>query len=672
MQYRREVDGLRALAVIPVVLFHAGFATFSGGYVGVDVFFVISGYLITTILLEQKNDGGYSILRFYERRARRILPALFFVMACCIPFALMWMPAYAYLGYSRSMAFAAAFLSNMHFLDETGGYFSGSSELQPLLHTWSLGIEGQFYLLFPLLLALLARLDKGAQIVVLSAMIAASLGLADWGSRNFPEENFFFSLSRFWELLAGSVCAIILMKYDAPKRGWLAGLGVAMILASVFIYDASVPSPSRYTILPVLGTMIVIVFTAPSSIVGKMLSLRLIVGIGVISYSAYLWHQPLFAFARLRVLPHPSDLDMLILSVLAFGLGYLTWRFIEEPFRSRGFSVKIPPYLIGLGSGLATVGFIAFGFLGVRSDGFPQRMDTRGVAGLEQAFASIKELPEYEDCTNLAFPKNANDIFCTAFSQADAKRTIALIGDSHAQSLLPAFEYLSKDISANIIVGIQSACPPLLGVYTARSRGEAEVCHDYMENAAESIVSQGISAVFMVSKWNLYTDPGYFGRDPKFKLNFTPMGRSVSLEQSRQAFEVSIEQTISFFRDAGVTVFLVPQVPEQRISAGFFLDQLAVAGYDQAEAREMILQSFVTRQEADLIDNYSRETLSQQVGTGVHLLSFNDAFEIGDRYSWFIDDTPLYRDSGHLSLGGALLLRGQLSNKVISALDEGS
>jgi hypothetical protein len=150
------------------------------------------------------------------------------------------------------------------------------------------------------------------------------------------------------------------------------------------------------------------------------------------------------------------------------------------------------------------------------------------------------------------------------------------------------------------------------------------------------------------------------------------MGRSVSLEQSRQAFEVSIEQTISFFRDAGVTVFLVPQVPEQRISAGFFLDQLAVAGYDQAEAREMILQSFVTRQEADLIDNYSRETLSQQVGTGVHLLSFNDAFEVGDRYSWFIDDTPLYRDSGHLSLGGALLLRSQLSNKVISALGEGS
>lgn len=243
MKYRREIDGLRAIAVVPVIFFHAGMTAFSGGYVGVDVFFVISGYLITTILIDARERGNYSIWRFYERRARRILPALFVVMGACVPVAWLYMPPYLFEDFARSMAFAALFASNVHFW-EHAGYFALEAELQPLLHTWSLAVEEQYYLLFPLLLMTLGRFGRWRFALVFGVIAALSLGLSEWGWRNYPDENFFFTFSRFWELLAGSLCAVWLYQREMRANNLLSALGLGLIVYAIVTFDALVPFPS--------------------------------------------------------------------------------------------------------------------------------------------------------------------------------------------------------------------------------------------------------------------------------------------------------------------------------------------------------------------------------------------------------------------------------------------
>ena len=243
MKYRREIDGLRAVAVLPVILFHAGLTFWSGGFVGVDVFFVISGYLITTILIDERERGTYSVLSFYERRARRILPALFLVLIVCIPFAWMWVPPYPFEDFARSLAFAALFISNIHFL-EHGGYFDLNADLRPLLHTWSLAVEEQYYLLFPLVLFCLRKFRRTKYLIGFTLLALASLAVAEWGWRNYPSQNFYFTPSRLWEMLAGSLCAAILYQRAQMKSEVLAGLGLAMILYSTVFFDAGLPFPS--------------------------------------------------------------------------------------------------------------------------------------------------------------------------------------------------------------------------------------------------------------------------------------------------------------------------------------------------------------------------------------------------------------------------------------------
>lgn len=335
MQYRPEIDGLRAVAVLPVILFHAGLSSFAGGFVGVDIFFVISGYLITSILIADLDAGRFSLVTFYERRARRILPALFFVMLCCLPFAWMWMLPEQLDLFFKSVLAVCAFVSNILFWQKSG-YFSAAAEEMPLLHTWSLAVEEQYYLLFPIFLLLCWKLGRGWVIGLILLCFCMSLGLSEWGWRNNPMANFYLAPTRVWELFAGSFVAFV------PRRAWgrvgeaLALLGLFAIVIAIFAYDKTLPFPSLYALLPVGGVVLVILFAQPGTGVAKLLSHRWLVAVGLISYSAYLWHQPLFAFARLRSLAEPSLGLMLGLSLLSLGLAAVSWRFVEQPFRHKG------------------------------------------------------------------------------------------------------------------------------------------------------------------------------------------------------------------------------------------------------------------------------------------------------------------------------------------------
>jgi peptidoglycan/LPS O-acetylase OafA/YrhL len=297
LKYRAEIDGLRAIAVIPVILFHAGFEYFSGGFVGVDVFFVISGYLITTILIEDIENKRFSIVNFYERRARRILPALTVFTLLTIPPAWMLLTDSSLQKFGYALIGVSMFASNVVFWKQQG-YFNDSAEINPLLHTWSLSVEEQYYILFPIFLLLAWRFSKNTVFWMIVVIAAISFSLCEWGWRNKGMANFYLAPTRAWELLVGSVAAFIVQKRGVQTNNLLASLGLTAILLAIFFYDKTVPFPSVYALVPTLGVFLVIIYANQGTIIARLLSTRSFVCIGLVSYSAYLYHQPLFSFWR--------------------------------------------------------------------------------------------------------------------------------------------------------------------------------------------------------------------------------------------------------------------------------------------------------------------------------------------------------------------------------------
>ena len=372
MQYRAEIDGLRALAVVPVVLFHAGIAGFGGGFVGVDVFFVISGYLITSIILSEQVKGGFTLTSFYERRARRILPALMFVVLISTIAAWYLLLPNELLDYGESLASVGIFASNILFWQQSD-YFAATSEFIPLLHTWSLAVEEQFYLVFPVFMIATLAWEKQRRLMVLVVLAALSLLYCEWAWRNTPEANFFLALSRAWELLIGVFCAFFLQSkqlHNCAFKQIGSMLGLVMLIYSIVFFDKEIPFPSVYALLPVFGTALVILFTDSDTLVGKLLSFPVLVGIGLVSYSAYLWHQPLFVFARLNSMDELSVSTLLGLSVFAFVLAYVSWRLVEKPFRDRSWLSQKQVLWMAAGCSVALVGL---GMVFVIGSGFEGR-----------------------------------------------------------------------------------------------------------------------------------------------------------------------------------------------------------------------------------------------------------------------------------------------------------
>ena len=354
----------------------------SGGYVGVDIFFVISGYLITTIILREQHAGTFTISNFYERRARRILPALFFIILICLPFAWLWLLPFELIDFGKSMIAVTAFSSNILFWQESD-YFSAGAELIPLLHTWSLAVEEQFYVIFPLFMMFFWSLGKRWLVVIISFIGLFSLGLTEWGWRYFPEANFYLIPTRAWELMIGALTAFYLfyraesrVKLKAPPKAQgiinqLASiLGFALIIASIFLLDRDIPFPSLYALAPTVGTALIIVFTTTDTWVYQILSQRLFVGIGLISYSAYLWHQPLFVFTRIMSSEEPSLWLLGLLSIVTFLLAYLSWRFVEMPFRNKRRFNRKQIFTVSLIGSLIITGI---GIVFIATDGLANR-----------------------------------------------------------------------------------------------------------------------------------------------------------------------------------------------------------------------------------------------------------------------------------------------------------
>lgn len=459
MNHRKEIDGLRALAIIPVILFHAGIQAFSGGFVGVDVFFVISGYLITSIILVEQKAGTFSLVSFYERRARRILPALFVVMLTCLPFAYLWMFPGELVSFSRSLRYVSLFSSNILFFKQSS-YFDTAAELKPLLHTWSLAVEEQYYLVFPIFLLLVWRFGKRWVVSILVVMAIISLAASQWGSFHEPAATFFLLPTRVWELLIGVFIAFYLFTQETNKTisqiasQVVSTIGMLMIIYAVIAFDKNTPFPSLYALIPTVGAGLIILYATPQTYVGRLLSSKLLVGIGLISYSAYLWHQPLFAFARHASIDEPSAVELLTLSLVACALAYVSWRFVEKPFRAKH---TISRTTVFAGASLMSIFFISVAEYGKFREGFEDKLSMEQRAVYSYTRYAIEEL-DIDGMCLLRREQTYRDFAPLCDNTHDNKAKVLIWGDSHAAALSRGL----RSLFPSVVQYTATECPPLV------------------------------------------------------------------------------------------------------------------------------------------------------------------------------------------------------------------
>ena len=433
--YRPEIDGLRAIAVISVIFYHANVVIFDeklfkGGFIGVDIFFVISGYLITSLILRELNTTqSFSFINFYQRRVRRILLPLFFVMLLCFPVAWVHLDPGNFIDFSKSILYSIGFSSNFYFWDMGQQYAAANSLLKPFLHTWSLSIEEQYYIIFPIFLFIIFRYLRNYLLLFLIVSFIFSILLADWGSKNYPSATFYFLHSRAWELIAGSFLAFSEIyqhykKNNLITQNSLSFIGFFIILFSIIFGKTHFPHPSFYTLAPVLGVCLVILFSNKNTFIAKILSTKFFVGTGLISYSLYLWHYPIFAFARINELDPGNILNFLTLIIPIIILSILTYFFIEKPSRNRETKFKII---------LSSIFFlliiiITLNLLVINKDGFKKRMPPllQGINFNTPPWKLLKN-----DNNEICHNKKNGCVF-----NPSSKKKVFMIGDSHSAALM--------------------------------------------------------------------------------------------------------------------------------------------------------------------------------------------------------------------------------------------
>ena len=499
MQYRREIDGLRALAVLPVILFHADFAIFSGGFVGVDVFFVLSGYLITRLIVNEIDLRTFSIAGFYERRARRILPALFFVMACSLPFAWVLLLPSDFVDFTQSLIANPLFIANFLFWMERG-YFGVATELKPLIHTWSLSVEEQFYVLFPLIFVF-AWKRTFFLYTLLTLAILGSLS-ASYVITNLHFDTAFYLLpTRAWELLAGTCAALILRKnipaLEANKtiNDGLSFLGLFLIMIAVFSFNNSTPFPGLYALIPATGTWLVIIFSERSNYAKNFLGTPILVFLGLISYSTYLWHQPIFSFYEHSGITLSGPILYLCLALLSIFLGFLSWKYVEQPFRNRSYLTRATIFKLSIG---CSVIFITLGSIGYFMNGFPNRYGSEDRKLLTQFIDVI-------DYTQRRF----DSLELKKFSE-DKNSKLLIIGDSFAKDVVNAVYENDMDSEYEIsTVQINSECGNLFLDFDfaenipPKNRARCDFLDSYESSAVRDLL-ENADEIWLASSWKIW------------------------------------------------------------------------------------------------------------------------------------------------------------------------
>ncbi len=649
MKYRAEIDGLRALAVLPVILFHAGFEWFSGGFVGVDVFFVISGYLITTIIISEMAEGRFSIINFYERRARRILPALFFVMAACLPFAWLSLTPYDLKVFGQSLVAVSTFSSNILFWLESG-YFDTAAELKPLLHTWSLAVEEQYYILFPIFLMLTWRLGIQWVLILLSIVFFISLGVAQWGAYYFPSATFFLLPTRGWELLVG-VFAAFYLKYNTHLKSHtlnqtLSLLGFGMIIYSIVVFDNTTPFPSFYALIPTIGTGLLILCAVPKTFIHKLLSLKFIVGIGLISYSTYLWHQPLLAFARHRLMGEVSDLILISLCIASLVMAWFSWRFVEGPFRNKHTITRNKVFLFSM-IGISI--FCALGLSAHLKNGYGERVN------FTEELSKSFEPPATVNCFATLFNHFEEQWGCT-LGRGEGDIDFILFGDSHSLSLTSLIDEKGKQRGVKIFYTGASGCLPFVGIYPKRNDQYKNNCNLLNERVHQFAKDSKVKGIILSARWSYYTLGDYDFRGAQ--LISDKANGPFTLQHSIDSFSNALDATVKKYTSIEVPIHLITQPPHQKYlpeNVYFMIEQ----GRGSIEDWSVKRADFEKLNEIP-VNAFSRYKNRIDVYNITNLFCDESICPIGEKARSF------YYDNDHLSTYGAL----KLSNTIESIFSE--
>lgn len=646
--YRAEIDGVRALAVLAVIVFHMNAMWLPGGYLGVDVFFVISGFLITKILLANLQTNNFSFRQFYERRARRILPALIVVVVACVPLAWFTMDAAQLDSFGKSVAFHGLFASNFFFWTQSG-YFAGPADTIPLLHTWSLAVEEQFYVLFPIGLFVCWRYFNRQLGWILLALFVGFLIIAEVGSRLVPDANFYLLPGRGWELLAGSLLAFLELRVGPAKnqlwKAFLPMIGIVLVVASILIFRENTRHPSLNTFPLIAGTALLLRYGG-IGFIKHLLSAPPLVFVGKISYSLYLWHFPVLVFSRLYNLGVQPEGFVYWYLPLILVISFVSWRFIENPTRDLK---RIPTLLFvqaasSVWSGLLVVGIVLFA-----THGFPQRLAYP--VGLEASFVREDTLGTCID--NVGAHEKPVDWFCEIGTRTTGPINFFVFGDSHAFSLLPSFRLVAKELDVRVIAITDSGCPPLLGLEALRSDQVETDCKRLNDRMLAFAAEQHPKAVFLAARWTYYTAFNQLVREVE-------TGDVPTTDEERlNLLRISVGRTVAAYDNLGVHVAIIGQVPMQE--------------YAPREIYKAVYLSHVNTPEKEYalsVSRISHEDLQRAPteifrAAEVAFIDPADALCDDQRCPVGVADISFYFDNGHVSVSSRQLLAPLLLDEIL-------
>ena len=523
--YRADIDGLRGIAVLLVFAYHLGTARCRGGFVGVDVFFVISGYLIGSIILTEIANSKFSLASFYERRVRRIFPALFVLLCASCWFAYRYLLPVESKSFAKSLLAATLSVSNIFFLQQSG-YFDGPAAMKPLLHTWSLAVEEQFYVFLPLFLMAIRRFSPRARLWLVSTVAGLSFVVSVIGVFHNREAAFYLAHTRAWELLLGTLIAMDLFpRISALWRNVAAFSGLTLIFCAGYFFSAATPFPGAAALLPCLGAALIIAAgRSGPSLVGQCLSFTPLVFVGMISYSLYLWHWPMIVFQGMGglliqgVSPKTAKLAVMAIS---FIIATLSWRFVEQPFRGRRFSISRPAIFSFAAASAAVL--LALGSSILFTNGLPSRFPSEAVkvASFLETSDSTTE-GQYRVGSCFLIGKNSYNQFdpSVCLHRDPQKKNYLLIGDSHAAQLWYGLTSVFPD--ANVMQATASGCKPTL----EQSVGADEKCIQLMHFIfSEYLPTHPVDTLLIAARW----DHGDLARLPRTVATVKPDANEIVL-----------------------------------------------------------------------------------------------------------------------------------------------
>jgi peptidoglycan/LPS O-acetylase OafA/YrhL len=649
MRYRPDIDGLRAVAVLGVIFYHLT-RSLSGGFVGVDIFFVISGYLIGGIIINETHQGTFSYTQFYVRRVKRLFAA-FFVM-CLVSVPLGWwllLPA-DFKAQGKSLVAATVFLTNRLFYKEAG-YFDAARDAKPLLHTWSLSVEEQFYICFPLFMRLVVRLGRRWMPAALAAAGLASFAYSQYLLSVDPAASFYSLSSRGWELLLGAAVALPQLQdspFPARLSRTLTWLSLLPLLLPMLLYSDNTPFPGLAALPCCLSTawLLWVGRRGAVALPQRVLSAAIPVTIGRMSYSLYLWHWPVFVFMNYYEANDIGWAGRGVALLLSFVLGALSWRFIEQPVRNS--RLRAPSLVFGAAL-MGSLLLAGLGYSAYRSDGFPGRLapQTRAIANAANDF-----LEDWDRCWKPDNSSLPGVNYCQVGKQ-NVPPTFLVWGDSHARAMRDGIDQLATEKGLSGLVIFAGGCLPAFDIRKHESasgpRGDRECA---TQTAAVKVMlgqRTSIKKILLIGRWAYYTEGGGIGVDRQNLIRIDPLPGSAATGSQAATVAQAVYDTVHWLRARGYSVYLLQQLPEIPDFSSRKLFQIVRSGH--ASASEAIGRfGVVPLAEVERRERNATEALRRAAADGdASILSTHELFCDAQTCSAWAEASPAYFDNNHVT-----------------------